>query len=271
LAARFSWVVWKYESIAYALTLKHVGVLYQAMYRTATALGLFPCAIGGCDAERFAQAVPQRRLAMHTFMKGAVVLLLVPAVVGATAQQKEHAVAEGATVKLLLLRQKSVQKELELGADVVEKIMAFTHSQSEAAKKIVGLGEAERKEAFEKLARQNDKFLTDTLSEKQGKRLHQIMMQFTALTQLTKPEMVRELNLSDEQVKKLKDMRTEARKALSELIEAKERAGKSEKLAKLREETRTKILAVLTDEQKAKVREIAGPPFEGEIVFEEPD
>jgi hypothetical protein len=25
------------------------------------------------------------------------------------------------------------------------------------------------------------------------------------------------------------------------------------------------------DEQKAKVREITGPPFEGEIVFEEPE
>jgi Spy/CpxP family protein refolding chaperone len=96
-------------------------------------------------------------------------------------------------------------------------------------------------------------------------------MQFTALTQLLKPEMVKELKLSDDQVKKLKDLQKEARKALGELIDTKERAGKSEKLAKLREETRTKILDILTDEQKEKVREKAGPPFEGEIVFEEPD
>ena len=207
---------------------------------------------------------------MRTFMKWAVALL-VPVVFGATAWPAEPLIPEGTTVKLLLLRQKSVQKELELSPDVVKKITAFTNAQSEAVKKAAAMGEAALKEAFVKLATENDKFLTDTLNEKQSKRLDQIMMQFTALTQLTKPEMVRELNLSDEQVKKLKDMRTEARKALSELIEAKERAGKSEKLAKLREETRTKILAVLTDEQKAKVREIAGPPFEGEIVFEEPD
>ena len=56
MAARFSWVVWKYESIAYALTLKHVGVLYQTMYLAATAMGLAPCAIGGGDADLFAQA-----------------------------------------------------------------------------------------------------------------------------------------------------------------------------------------------------------------------
>jgi SagB-type dehydrogenase family enzyme len=56
LTARFPRVAWKYESIAYALTLKHVGVLYQTMYLTATAMGLAPCAIGGGDADLFARA-----------------------------------------------------------------------------------------------------------------------------------------------------------------------------------------------------------------------
>jgi SagB-type dehydrogenase family enzyme len=56
LAARFPRVAWKYEAIAYALTLKHVGVLYQTMYLAATAMGLAACAVGGGDADRFAQA-----------------------------------------------------------------------------------------------------------------------------------------------------------------------------------------------------------------------
>jgi hypothetical protein len=207
---------------------------------------------------------------MRTFMKWAVVLL-VPAVFGATARPAEPGVPEGTTVKLLLLRQKSVQKELGLGADVIGKITTFTNAQGEAARKALELGEAQRKEAFEKLAKQNDKFLTDTLNEKQSKRLDQITMQFTALTQLTKPEMAKELKLSDEQVKKFQDMETEARKALVQILEAKERAGKGEKVTKLRDETRTKIMAVLTDEQKAKVREMVGPPFEGEIEIEAPE
>jgi len=207
---------------------------------------------------------------MRTFIAWALALL-VPAVFVAAARSEEPVVPEGTTVKLLLLRQKSVQKELELGADAVKKIMEFTEAQAEAAGKALGLGEAARKEAFEKLAKANEKFLADNLNAKQSKRLDQITMQFTALTQLTKPEMAKELKLSDEQVKKFKELQTEARKALVDIIEAKERAGKSEKLAKLREETRKKILAVLTDEQQKKVREIAGPPFEGEIVFEEPE
>ena len=166
---------------------------------------------------------------MHTFMKWAVVLL-VPAVVGATARPAETPVPEGTTVKLLLLRQKSVQKELELGADVIQKIMEFTAAQSEAAQKTVDLGETARKEEFEKLARQNDKFLTDTLTAMQSKRLDQITMQFTALHQLMKPEVAKELNLSDEQVKKLKEMHTEGRKALVELLEAPAGGGQERKV-----------------------------------------
>ena len=42
VTARFGRVAWKYESIAYSLVLKHVGVLYAVMYDTATAMGLSP-------------------------------------------------------------------------------------------------------------------------------------------------------------------------------------------------------------------------------------
>jgi SagB-type dehydrogenase family enzyme len=56
LAARFQRLAWKYASIAYALILKHVGVVYQTMYLTATAMDLAPCALGGGDADLFARA-----------------------------------------------------------------------------------------------------------------------------------------------------------------------------------------------------------------------
>lgn len=56
LAARFERIAWKYESIAYSLVLKHVGVVYQTMYLAATAMGLAPCALGCGDADLFARA-----------------------------------------------------------------------------------------------------------------------------------------------------------------------------------------------------------------------
>jgi SagB-type dehydrogenase family enzyme len=55
LAARVPRIAWKYESIAYALVLKHVGVVYQTMYLAATAMGLAPCALGCGDSDLFSR------------------------------------------------------------------------------------------------------------------------------------------------------------------------------------------------------------------------
>lgn len=53
LAARFQRVSWKYESLAYSLILKDVGVLYATMYLVATAMNLAPCALGAGDSDLF--------------------------------------------------------------------------------------------------------------------------------------------------------------------------------------------------------------------------
>jgi SagB-type dehydrogenase family enzyme len=53
VTARFGRVMWKYESIAYALVLKHVGVLYHSFYLVGTAMGLAVCGLGGGDAADF--------------------------------------------------------------------------------------------------------------------------------------------------------------------------------------------------------------------------
>jgi SagB-type dehydrogenase family enzyme len=56
VAARFQRLMWKYQSLAYALILKNVGVLFQTMYLVATAMDLAPCAVGGGNSDLFAQA-----------------------------------------------------------------------------------------------------------------------------------------------------------------------------------------------------------------------
>jgi SagB-type dehydrogenase family enzyme len=57
LASRFQRLAWKYSGLAYALTLKNVGVLYQTMYLVATAMGLAPCGVGSGNSALFAAAV----------------------------------------------------------------------------------------------------------------------------------------------------------------------------------------------------------------------
>jgi SagB-type dehydrogenase family enzyme len=56
IAARFGRLMWTYEAMAYALVLKHVGVLYQTMYLVATAMGLAACGLGSGDNVHFAAA-----------------------------------------------------------------------------------------------------------------------------------------------------------------------------------------------------------------------
>jgi SagB-type dehydrogenase family enzyme len=55
IAARFNRISWKYSSIAYALILKDVGVLIQALYMMATDMGLGGCAIGTGNIDLFAK------------------------------------------------------------------------------------------------------------------------------------------------------------------------------------------------------------------------
>ncbi|MFH8385400.1 SagB family peptide dehydrogenase [Kitasatospora sp. NPDC018058] len=56
VTARFGRVMWKYETVAYPLILKHVGALYQTLYLVGTAMDLAVCGLGGGDAADFATA-----------------------------------------------------------------------------------------------------------------------------------------------------------------------------------------------------------------------
>lgn len=56
LTARHRRIAWKYQSVAYALIQKNVGVMQQQMYLVATALNLAPCALGGGNSEHFSEA-----------------------------------------------------------------------------------------------------------------------------------------------------------------------------------------------------------------------
>ena len=57
LTSRFQRLSWKYSAIAYATTLKNVGVMFQTMYLAATAMGLAPCALGSGNSDLFTEAL----------------------------------------------------------------------------------------------------------------------------------------------------------------------------------------------------------------------
>lgn len=57
VSARFTRMMWRYQSIAYSAILKDVGVLYQTFYLVATAMGLSACALGVGNSDLFAEAI----------------------------------------------------------------------------------------------------------------------------------------------------------------------------------------------------------------------
>lgn len=53
ITARFEHVLPRYRALAYSLLLKDVGVLFQTMYLTGTAMDLATCALGGGNSDLF--------------------------------------------------------------------------------------------------------------------------------------------------------------------------------------------------------------------------
>jgi hypothetical protein len=197
-------------------------------------------------------------------------VLVVPVVWVAAARSADEDAPTGTTAELLLLRQKSVQQELKLSPEVVRKVLDFTEKESEAYWQALKGNKDELQKKSDELEKEEKKFLEDNLSAEQIKRLDQITWQVTALRQLQRPEVARALKLTEEQQAKFKEMHKEAHKELEAILTAKDKEGRNEKLAKLREDTDQKIEAVLTDEQRAKAKEFVGEPFKGELVIEEP-
>ena len=182
----------------------------------------------------------------------------------------EFALPSDTTVKLLLLRQKSVQEELRLSPEFCTKLADYTVKEHQEYQKSLKLNAEEREKKHNQLEKEHEKFIADNLSEVQRKRLDQITMQVFGLRFLTRPKAVEVLKLSAEQQEKFKQLQEEARKELAAIVEDKDPEGKNEKLAKLRADIDKKVEAILTDEQKEIARSYVGEPFKGKIVLEEP-
>jgi len=171
----------------------------------------------------------------------------------------------------MLLGQKSVQEELKLSEDQVKKLQEFQTSQREKFQGLRDLSEDERRQKFQELAKESEKVVDETLKPEQKKRLKQISLQLQ-LRQGTRayssPEVASALQLTDEQKDKLKTIGEESQKAGRELFQpGGDRDEARKKFEELRKQTQEKVMGVLTDEQKSKLKELQGEPFKGRLDF----
>jgi Spy/CpxP family protein refolding chaperone len=206
---------------------------------------------------------------------GLAVLLARPAL----AQQGRGQVGLSFWGRTGLLLNKSVQEELKLTADQIQKIRDVPQSvcdkhqeQRDAIAKLQG------KERREKEARLSGTIDQETnmgqqeiLNPQQKKRFQEIALQQRGARAFFDKEVQKALKLTDEQKDKIKTINQEANKeirAISRPGVVPTPGGPQDllnKMAALRKDSVDKVLAILTDDQKKKYNEMAGATFEVKI------
>jgi hypothetical protein len=171
-------------------------------------------------------------------------------------------------IEILLLRQKSVQKDLQLSEDEAKTVREFTDKQHQAALEAHNLPDKERHAMHDHLARANERFLALHLTPAQRMRLEQISMQLNGLMWVARPAIARELGLTDDQKKKAEEYQKELHDKVKAAGQADSKEAIKEKLTALHKESKEKFATLLTNEQKAKWQHLTGKPFEGTIVHE---
>jgi hypothetical protein len=209
-----------------------------------------------------------RRVATVILALGLTVALAAPAL--AQQRQRGQRGQRGQGGAPMLVENESVQKELNLDKDQVDKVKETVQKVRDEHKddfaKLNDLGREEQREKRRELTRtvtdETLKALGDVLKPEQLKRFKQIELQQAGTQAFTRPEVQKALNLTDDQKEKIKTIADDAAKQRSELFQGGNARGSFDKLTALRKETAEKVQAVLTDDQKKTWKDLTGEPFE---------
>jgi len=156
----------------------------------------------------------------------------------------------------------SVQKELKLTDEQTEKVKSALKDVFSGLKDSLPGKDAtpeQRAEFTKKMSDATNKALAGILKPEQLKRLRQIELQQSGPTDA---DCQKELGLSDEQKTKIKEIGDKFRSDMRDLVTGGNFQDAREKITKLRKESLDKEVAVLTDTQKKKWKEMTGEPFE---------
>jgi hypothetical protein len=169
-----------------------------------------------------------------------------------------------------LLGQKSVQKELKLSEEQIKKVEDLSASMGEKFIEALGLEGDERRAKWEEIRKENEKAV-EILKPEQSKRLKQIAYQQQGAGAFANAEVEEALKLTNEQKQEVAKINHFFVGQTRELIikgVADEEGRK--KIEELRKDASEKVVNLLSDEQKAKWKDLQGEPFKGELRFTPP-
>ncbi len=149
--------------------------------------------------------------------------------------------------------------------DQAAKVKEFADKQREGFGGLRNLSAEERQKKMEERTAAEAKAMGEILKPEQLKRLKQISLQQQGTRALSRDEVADAIKLSAEQKDKIKAIGEDTRKQMADLRGGGNREEARKKGEELRKAADEKINAVLTDEQKTKLKELVGEAFKGEI------
>jgi len=175
------------------------------------------------------------------------------------------------TAKAQLATLDEVQADLKLTDEQKTQIAEINDKLREDRRGLFGSGFGQ----FNQIRADMDKLNSEAsaevdakLDDTQKQRLQEIAIQVNGAAALNDPSVVGQLNLSDEQKKKLEDVRAENSKAVEDAMSDfgdLSREERRDKFRTLAETSDSNLLGVLTDEQKKKFDEMKGTEIDVDL------
>lgn len=168
---------------------------------------------------------------------------------------------------MMLLGQKSVQEELKLSEDQIQKADEYLAKQRESFSGLRDQSAEERRQKFAESVKASRAALGEILQTDQLQRFKEISLQQRGPEALADPEVAEAVGLSDEQKERVGEVQSAARKEMRGLFQqgGDDRQERRKKFAAAREALYAKVGEILTPDQQAKWKQLLGKPFEGEI------
>lgn len=170
-----------------------------------------------------------------------------------------------------LLAMKEVQKELGMSDQQIDEIAgpaSEINDEMRSEMRAIMMGGGDRAELEELISdlQEEEKELVDKLDKKQQKRLQQLQYQRMGESMFLDKDVQSSLDLNDDQISEIEDaMQASQDKMRQIFMDAQgsgDMSGIREAMASNREELAEDVDSVLTEDQRAEVKELKGKPFE---------
>ncbi len=204
---------------------------------------------------------------MRRFCQITIAMSAVAAMAAPVYAAQKMMIPQESTIEIMLLRQKSVRHELKISDAEAKKIHDYAAQQWQKAQQVSTLSQKEQDERFDAMQKENERFIEQTLTKEQQKRLNEITLQVAGLLYSTRHDIADRLRLTEAQKQRMKKYQEQARHELEEALEAKDAKERHAKLAELHKTNRDRLYDVLTPEQETTWKQMTGAPFNGELEY----